>query len=142
MDLISNKAKSFLLEHSNFHFKKERKNDMVVYDITSIRLGDVIKITVKEKVFCNETGKLLKLLTDESNLVPRNNIDLPISVDFESLNCKCFVKFKSLSKYFNEEVSNRISKLKLRYRDLSSDVTCNEQTASVTFVRTMKNYNK
>lgn len=142
MDLRTEKAKRFLLEHSNFHCKKELKKTMTVYDINTTHLGKALKVELKERSYCKETGKLLEVITEETVHVPIDNLDISMAVEFESVNCKCFVQFKSLVSLFNEEISNRISKLKFRYRNLGNDVMGNPQVAYATLVRTVKYYNR
>lgn len=142
MDLRTEKAKRFLLEHANFHCKKELKNSMTVYDINTTHLGKALKVELKERSYCKETGKLLKVITEETVHVPIDNLDISMAVEFQSVNCKCFVKFKSLVSLFNEEISKRISKLKFRYRNLGNDIMGNEQVAYTMLVRTLRSYNK
>lgn len=142
MELKTEKAIRFLLEHGNFHAQQRTKKDLKIYDLTTIRLGNYFKFELKVKSYSLETSKLLNVLIEEQVNVPVEKLNILIFLDFQSEKCKCFAKFKDTSKIFGEEISKAISGVKFLYRNLSAEIFGHDPARHGTLVRTLKCYNK
>lgn len=142
MELTTQKAIRFLLEHGNFHAQQRTKKDLKIYDLTTIRLGKYFKFELKVKSYSLETSELLNVLIEEQVNVPVEKLNILIFLDFQSEKCKCFAKFKDTSNIFGEEISKAISKVKFLYRNLSAEIFGHDPARHGTFTRTIRCYNK